>query len=221
MEEGVSEQPAAADRRPFTTLRHYASRATARVEEQCDLCGERIGVQHRHLLDIHSRQLLCACRACALLFDQEAAGAGARRLVPTRYLSIAGFQITDVEWESLQVPVNMAFFTANSRLGRVQALYPSPAGPTESLLSFDTWEDLQRRNPILGEMAPDVEALLVNRLREGREQYLVPIDECYRLVGLIRLGWRGLSGGREMWQEIERFFAGLKERAVAAEVSHA
>ena len=221
MEDGAPELPAAAARRPFTALRQFARRAAESVEERCDLCGERIGQQHRHLLDIRSRQLLCACRACTLLFDQAAAGVGARRLVPTRYLSIGAFQLGDAEWDSLQVPVNMAFFTANSVLGRVQAFYPSPAGPTESLLGLDTWEEMRRRNPILGEMAPDVEALLVNRLRGAREHYLVPIDECYRLVGLIRLGWRGLGGGREVWQEIEQFFAGVKERAVPVEVPHA
>lgn len=202
----------APDRVPFAALRQFARRAATIAEEHCDLCGEAVGREHRHLLDIPSRQLLCACRACTILFDQAAAGAGARRLIPTRYRAIPDFQITDAEWDSLQIPVNMAFFTTNSVVGRVQALYPSPAGPTESLLHFDTWEEVRRRNPVVQEMAPDVEALLIYRLRQAREQYLVPIDECYRLVGLIRMGWKGLSGGREVWQEIERFFAALKAR---------
>ena len=34
------------------------------------------------------------------------------------------------------------------------------------------------------------------------QYYIVPIDECYRLVGLIRMHWRGLSGGTEVWKEI-------------------
>jgi hypothetical protein len=41
----------------------------------------------------------------------------------------------------------------------------------------------------------------------------VPIDACYRLVGLIRLHWKGLSGGNEVWQEIGSFFAGLRSQA--------
>ena len=60
---------------------------------------------------------------------------------------------------------------------------------------------------------PDVEALLVNRVGEARECYRVGIDDCYRLVGVIRTHWRGLSGGTAVWDEIGRFFAGLKERS--------
>ena len=56
-------------------------------------------------------------------------------------------------------------------------------------------------------MEADVEALLVNRIGHVRgfaapEYYVLPIDECYKLVGLIRANWRGLSGGTEVWQEI-------------------
>jgi hypothetical protein len=60
-------------------------------------------------------------------------------------------------------------------------------------------------------MERDVEALLVNRVRGAREHFLVPIDECYSLVGLIRMHWRGLSGGREVWEKIDRFFQDLRE----------
>jgi hypothetical protein len=47
----------------------------------------------------------------------------------------------------------------------------------------------------------------------ARDQYLAPIDECYRLVGLIRMHWKGLSGGREVWEHLGRFFADLNRRA--------
>jgi len=73
-------------------------------------------------------------------------------------------------------------------------------------------------NPVLNQMEPDVTALLVNRVGHVRgaapaEYYLVPIDECYKLVGLIRAHWRGLSGGTEVWREISAFFVALKKRA--------
>jgi hypothetical protein len=83
------------------------------------------------------------------------------------------------------------------------------------------------RNPILAKMQEDVVALLVNRVGHIRgaapaEYYLVPIDECYKLVGLIRMHWRGLSGGTEVWREIGAFFAHLKTRAGAGqEAAHA
>jgi hypothetical protein len=67
-------------------------------------------------------------------------------------------------------------------------------------------------------MESDVEALLVNRVGHARgftapEYYVLPIDECYKLVGLIRAKLHGLSGGTEVWQQIGGFFDGLKRRA--------
>ncbi|MDQ3748999.1 MAG: DUF5947 family protein [Acidobacteriota bacterium] len=40
----------------------------------------------------------------------------------------------------------------------------------------------------------------------------MPIAECYKLVGLIRTHWSGLSSGTEVWREIAEFYARLKER---------
>jgi Family of unknown function (DUF5947) len=59
-------------------------------------------------------------------------------------------------------------------------------------------------------MEADVEAFPVNRVGTHAEYYIVPVDECYRLVGLIRMPWRGLSGGTEVWKEIHQFFTDLK-----------
>jgi hypothetical protein len=95
----------------------------------------------------------------------------------------------------------------------VVAYYPSPMGPTESLLDLDAWEELEADNPVLATLEPDVEALLVNRARGARDYLLVPIDACYRLVALMRTHWRGLSGGSEVWDEIDRFFREEREAA--------
>ncbi len=202
-----------AEPKPFTSLRQLARQAASRAEEHCELCGEAIWPEHQHLLDISTRELQCTCRACALLFDRPAAGAGVRRLVPNRSTYLPDFELSDALWDSLRIPVNMAFFTYNTAAERVLALYPGPMGPTESLLTFEAWRDLVERNPILDTMQPDVEALLVHRIRETRDHFIVPIDECYKLVGIIRLHWRGLSGGREVWAEIDTFFSKLRERA--------
>ena len=109
--------------------------------------------------------------------------------------------------------MDIAFFFHNSELERVVAFYPSPVGATESQLGLEAWEELECANPVIGEMEPDVEALLVNRARGARDHWLVPIDDCYDLVGLMRTRWRGLSGGKEVWEEIGRFFERLERRA--------
>jgi hypothetical protein len=126
--------------------------------------------------------------------------------------------MSDAEWEGLMIPINMAFFFRNSLHDSVAAMYPSPAGATESLLTLETWDEIVGNNPGLAEMEPDVEALLVNRVAQSRdagaaEYYLLPIDECYKLTGIIRMNWRGLSGGAEVWQEIGKFFDELKSKA--------
>jgi Family of unknown function (DUF5947) len=204
----------------FSSLRRFAkeesekaTKAAEAAQEHCELCSEPIPPDHRHLLEVSTREMMCVCRPCSILFDREAASEGRYRLVPDRRLFLEDFEMSDAQWESLRVPVDMAFFFYSTPAERVVAFYPSPMGPTESLLKLNTWEELERCNPALGRMERDVEALLVNRVRGAREHFLVPIDECYSLVGLIRTRWRGLSGGREVWEEIGRFFEELKERS--------
>jgi hypothetical protein len=190
------------------------------VQERCDLCGAELVPEHPHLLDVKRRQLLCACPPCALLFSGSQSPA--YRPVPRRLEVLAEFRLTDVQWESLLIPISLAFFVCNSEAGKVVALYPSPAGVTESLLPLETWRELVEENPVLRELEPDVEALLVNRVGGAREYYRVPIDECYKLAGIIRTRWHGLSGGTEVWDEIGRFFTSLKERSGASgEAAHA
>jgi hypothetical protein len=199
-----------------SALRQVVKRAAAAQEaevEHCELCGDRIPPDHRHMLDLRNRELMCACRACKILFDSGAAGGGHYRLVPDRRLRLVGFHMDDVAWEELRIPVDMAFFFHHTEAGRVVAYYPSPAGPTESLLELDAWTELERANPVLGELERDVEALLVNRSRGAHQYFLVSIEDCYSLVGLIRTRWRGLTGGREVWEEIEAFFEGLAGRS--------
>jgi hypothetical protein len=172
--------------------------------EQCELCGAPIPAEHRHVLELAGRDVLCACRPCSILFD---GGDGRLRLIPDRRLSLPDLRLDDVMWEELRLPVDVAFFVGG------RAFYPSPMGPTESLLELEAWEALVDANPILRTLEPDVEALLVDRVRGARRHWLVPIDECYALVGLIRTRWRGLTGGSEVWKELARFYEGLDRRS--------
>jgi len=184
--------------------------------ERCELCAAELAPEHQHLLEPVHRKVLCACGACSILFS--GAGELKYRRVPRRVRFLSDFQLTDGQWESLMIPINMAFFFESTPDKRVVALYPSPAGPIESLLSLDAWNDIVLQNAVLAQMEPDVEALLVNRIAQSRgagaaEYFVAPIDECYKLVGLIRGSWRGFSGGVEVWREIGKFFVSLKEKA--------
>jgi hypothetical protein len=187
--------------------------------ERCELCSADLAAEHAHLVEPATRRLLCSCDACALLFSSQR---GSRyRRVPRRVRLLADFRMSDAQWEDLRIPINLAFFFHSSPAQRVAAMYPSPAGATESLLPLEAWQGLAAENPVLAELEPDVEALLVNRVGQAREYFQVPIDECYRLVGLLRTHWRGLSGGTEAWAEIGRFLTGLKQKSGHGEGDHA
>jgi hypothetical protein len=188
--------------------------------ERCELCSAGLHSVHQHLIEIARRRLLCVCDACAVLFTSQTSAKYKR--VPRQIRNLGDFKITDDQWDSLMIPIGMAFFSYNSSERKMVAVYPSPAGPTESLLSLEAWQEIEQQNPVLRSMEPDVEALLVNRVTRaahnggstaGPGYFLVPIDECYRLVGMIRQNWRGFSGGVEAWSKIGQFFEELSARA--------
>ncbi len=195
----------------LASLRRYVRPRAAAVRERCELCDAELAAEHSHLIEPASRRLVCACEACALLFSGQAGGRYSR--VPRRVRYLSEFRLTDASWDSLSLPIDLAFFVHSSPAGGVIALYPSPAGATESLVPAEAWEVLASENPMLRDLEPDVEALLVNRVGGARDYFRVGIDECYKLVGVIRTKWRGLSGGQDVWDEIGRMFASLKERS--------
>ena len=199
-------------------LRRFLREAPASPvpQERCELCATPVAAEHPHLVEPAQRRLLCACPACGVLFSD----AGQRyRRVPGRYLTDPGFTLSEAQWDALQVPVGMAFFLVNSVRSAVVACYPSPAGATESELPLEAWADGVGSSALAALLEPDVEALLVRRGEAGRSvgpvALLVPVDACYRLVGLVRLHWKGFDGGAEAWAAIDAFFEELQEGAVA------
>jgi hypothetical protein len=192
---------------PISVLRRFVR--SREPEERCDTCGARLQPDHPHNFEASTRRIRCACESCAILY------ASVYPRVPRRVKSLTNFQISDGEWDDLMIPISLAFFTYSTPARRTVALYPGPAGAAESLLRLDAWEQISAANPELNQMLPDVEALLVNRVGAPREYFIVPIDECYKLVGLIRLNWRGLSGGAAVWGEIKRFFDSLRHKGAA------
>ncbi|WP_371679892.1 DUF5947 family protein [Streptomyces sp. NBC_01276] len=182
--------------------------------ESCELCGTAVaGDGHRHLVETEKRSLVCACTGCALLFDRPGIVTGRFRAVPVRYLADPAHRLDDGAWERLQIPVGVAFFFRNAALDRLVALYPSPAGATESELDPQTWQSVLGSGRLAALLEPDVEALLLRR-SEGRTScHLVPIDICYELVGRMRLLWQGFDGGAEARAALDAFFAEVERRA--------
>ncbi|MGH8127159.1 MAG: DUF5947 family protein [Gammaproteobacteria bacterium] len=192
----------------MATLRDFVGPQRESVEH-CELCHAEIGHEHAHLIEPENRRLLCACQACALLFDSREAKH--YRRIPRTVTRLDDFELSDAEWDAFRIPINMAFFFSSSPRGRILSMYPGPAGATESTLDMKAWEALAEANPILRDLEDDVEALLVNRVQGAREYYRVPIDRCYELVGQIRKHWHGISGGDDVHETIQTFFRALDE----------
>lgn len=197
----------------LSLLRNFARKRAGM--ERCELCAAEISQEHQHLFEPVKRRVVCACDACSILFSSG--GQTKLKRIPRRVVYLPGFQMTSAQWDGLMIPINMAFLFGSTPENRVVALYPSPAGAIESTLTLDHWNDILLANPVLSEMQDDVEALLVNRIAHSRDEgpaeyFITPIDECFKLVGLIRGSWRGFSGGTEVWRAIDKFFDGLKER---------
>lgn len=174
--------------------------------EHCELCAAPLLSNHAHLLELERRQVTCSCEPCAILFSGSAKQS--YRRIPRDVVRLREFVMSDQEWDSLLIPIKLAFFVRGAG-GRTTAQYPSPGGAMESALDLEYWNEIVERNPVLRRFEADVEALLVNRLGETPLYYRAPIDQCFKLVGLIRKHWRGLSGGAEVWKEIDQFFEQL------------
>jgi Fe-S cluster biogenesis protein NfuA len=179
-------------------------------DERCELCGVDVPAEHHHLLHLEERRILCVCHSCLALRSGEAT----YRPTGTRTLWLENFELDDETWSAFGIPIGLAFFLNSGSAGGIAALYPSPAGVTESELPLDAWGRLAMANPVLDDLEPDAEALIVNRMANPPQHAIVPIDECYRLIGLIKSRWEGISGGAAIESAVPEFFAKLRLQAV-------
>ena len=144
------------------------------------------------------------------------AGEGDYRPVGNRTLWLPDLDIPDDLWAAFQIPIGLAFFMHSTVTSCVVAMYPSPAGATESELHFESWKRMCECNPVLGELEPDIEGLIVNRLSDPPVYAIAPIDRCYALTGAIKATWEGISGGTGVDHAVTRFFDELREKAGVA-----
>ncbi|HWB52691.1 MAG TPA: DUF5947 family protein, partial [Tepidisphaeraceae bacterium] len=158
----------------IAALRRFARPRSA--QERCDLCAAELSEEHDHLIEPATGKLQCACGPCAVLFS--GAQNGKFRRVPKRIECWSDFQLADEQWESLGVPIALAFFFRSTQAQQVVAMYPSPGGATEAKLPEEAWQMLAQNNPRLSKIEPDIEALLINRMNGKREYYRMPIDQC-------------------------------------------
>lgn len=183
-----------------------AAAAPHAQEESCELCGKGIAPEaHKHLIHIVERRIVCACATCWSLRSGDAEF----RPVGNRRVWMEELRISDEQWAAFQIPIGLAFFMISSVTGGVIALYPSPAGATESELDLEAWASVCADNPEL-ELEPDSEALIVNRLADPPQQLIAPIDAAYGLVGVVKSAWEGISGGSGVPAAVAEYLEGLR-----------
>jgi hypothetical protein len=187
------------------------SAAATSDTEACDLCGLGIPADHRHLLHLGERRIVCACEACWAMRSGE----GDYRPTGNRTEWLAGLNVPDDLWATFQVPIGLAFFMESTVTGCIVAMYPSPAGATESELHFDSWKRMRELNPVLKTLEPDIEGLIANRLADPPAYVIAPIDRCYELTGTVKASWEGISGGPGVEIAVDGFFTALRAQAGA------
>jgi hypothetical protein len=172
-----------------TGLGRLARPAPVQQTEKCELCGRPLSDEHRHLLELNERRILCACEPCLAMKS------GLENYCPvsTRTLWLDDFVFPDELWSAFQLPVGLAFFMCE--------------------LHLESWDKLVELNPILLDLEADAEALVVNRMVGAHQHAIVPIDECYRLVGLIKSTWQGISGGNAIEDAVPKFFDYVRDKA--------
>jgi hypothetical protein len=180
------------------------------AEERCGLCAASLGPVHPHLVQVESGRLHCSCAGCASVLGPAS---GKFRRVPERVRALADLRMTPEDWQGFAIPVGIAFFVRSTSRGGAVVFYPSPLGPVETAVPAEAWEGLLGKNPGLGALEPDVEAVLIRRGVERSDAFLVPLDECYRLTALVRQSWRGFTGGEALTGVVDEFFAGLGRRS--------
>jgi hypothetical protein len=180
--------------------------------ERCDLCRTTLADDHRHMLHLVDRRIVCTCEACWALHS----GDPEYRPTGMRELWLDGFRCDEETWAGFRVPIGLAFFMRSTVTNSVVAFYPSPAGATESELAVEPWQRLVAANPVLEQLDADAEALVVNRLSQPPQYAILPIDRCYELVGLIKSRWEGISGGSAIETAVPEYFERIRARAVVA-----
>lgn len=192
----------------ISKLRKIANPVPEEEVEKCNFCGRILSADHRHLVDLSAMRFLCTCEMCMITMAESEI----YKPLPQRHLELNDFRMTDELWSDFLIPVNMAFFVLSSSRNGAVAYYPAPTGATESKLKMEPWNELVQLNPVLNTLIPDLEALLVNRFDTSGQYYVVPIDSCYKLIGMIRISWKGIFGGPEVNDIIRQFFSELKEK---------
>ena len=116
------------------------------------MCSVPIPADHRHLLHVEDRLIVCTCETCRALFSGE----GAYRPTGSRTVWLDGLDLSDELWASFRIPIGLAFFFQSSAGGPGGTAVSSrstrarPAPPSASSTSrrgFGSWPRTRCSSP--------------------------------------------------------------------------
>ena len=176
------------DRRP-----HAGAPVSAPTSSAATSAAPTVPADHRHLLHLVERRIECVCESCWALRsgDAEYRPTGSRTTVADRARAARRRlgELSDPDRAGL-------LHGLDHRRLRGRAV-PEPRRRTESELHFSSWSRMVELNPVLADLEPDIEGLIVNRLSDPPAYVIAPIDRCYALTGTIKANWEGISGGAQ------------------------
>ena len=154
----------------------------------------------------------CACARAAWRFARATPSCARRG---TRVVWLDDFELSDELWaRSRSRSASPSSCATAPPAASSRSIRARPGRPSRSSTS-DAWEELGPPTRCSIDLEPDAEALIVNRMAEPPQHAIAPIDECYRLVGLIKASWEGISGGAGPEEAIAAFFDELRARSAS------
>lgn len=156
-------------------------------QSSCPLCSADMELSSNHLFEVAIREVVTVCDDCALKYERLPGGP--LKSIPRETRPLLDFRMPH-SISAIQFKGNVTFLFYSTATAKIMSICPTANGPVESTVSREIWKQLIEANPVLQEMRPDVEALLMTGNEDLREFFVAPIDVCYDLVKMFRKDWR-------------------------------
>ena len=213
---GVARDPARPGPRPDAAARRRRGGVTRRNAAISAASGSRRSTST--CSTSNDRRILCACATC------WAQRSGDPNLRPTgsRVVWLEDFSLPDELWARLEVPIGLSFFMYSSSVEAMVAMYPSPAGATESELKLDGLGGPARRSIRSSSRSSPTPRRSSSTGCPDQPSYVIaPIDECYAPRRRVKVNWEGISGGDAIERAVPTFFERLRQRSGERTMSEA
>ena len=140
------------DSRARASDRGGSARRPRDRREHCDALRQAgIPAEHRHLLHLDERRILCACESCLAM-------RGGRRRATARPgpgpSGSTDFDLPDELWATFAIPIGLAFFLTRASVGQRRRDVPEPGGRHRVRARARAWQELAEHEPGAGRSSP-------------------------------------------------------------------